>query len=213
MPYYPKNKIQTNLYSNGKSLVNASTLALYTGPYYKVSNGQMFIGQNPQSNRYPEELIDIFDFPEIDETITNTVVSTTSGETVGQYVQNLKDKPTDKQIPIPFYPKPTPQDYKKGYFTRYFAKQINNFSFIEINRQTYLNLFQNNSEYLWELYYVTEIPWQISGDVNKVYHTNENVVKLQERNKFRGLSDFLRKNYLKFHLDKEGRKVGEVKMR
>lgn len=212
MPYYPKNKVQTNLYSNGKSLVDASTLARYTGPYYKLSNGKMYKGATPNTFRYPAEIIDLLELvPEVDSTVYSETVASKLGDNVNDYVKNLEVKPESKQIPVPFYPKPTPQDYKKGYFVRFFAKQINNFSFIEISKVTYDNLLNHNGSYLWELYYVTEIPWQISGDVHKVYRTNENVVRLQEKGNFKGLSDFLRKNYTKFYLDKD--KVGELKMR
>ena len=96
---------------------------------------------------------------------------------------------------------------------RYSSKQVNDYSFVEINDKTYKNLLQKNSEYLWELYYVTELPWQISGDVDKVYNTNKNIIELQEKKKFKGLSNFLNQNYLKFYLDKDGRKVGYVTLK
>lgn len=60
---------------------------------------------------------------------------------------------------------------------------------------------------------MTEFPWQISGDVNKVFTTNKNIVEIQEKNNFKGLSKFLRENYLKFYLDKDGRKVGYVNLK
>lgn len=218
MPYYPKNKIQTNLFTNSDRVVQVSTLEPYTGPYYKLSNGKMYKGATPQSFRYPEEIIDLSTIsrtpnsPVVSKT-TNSSIPNTSMGTVGNYIAALEDKPTSRLIPTPFYPKPNPQEYKRGYITRYFAKQINDYSFIEIDSKTYKSLQQKNSEYLWELYYTAEIPWQISGDVNKVYNTNKRVVEIQEKNKFRGLSVFLRENYLKFYLDKDGRKVGYVNLK
>lgn len=217
MPYYPKNKIQTNLFSNGGDMVKASDLGPYTGPYYKLSSGKMFIGSTPNSRRYPEEIINLNDIVVgEDNVITNklstssTLSTVTPNQTlVFDYVGALEEKPSSKLVPTPFYPKPTLQDYKRGYFTRYFTKQINNYSFIEIDKSTYENLSNNNSKYLWELYYITEIPWQISGDASKVYSTNEKVVNIQENKQFKGLSTFLRKNYLKFYLDKD--KVGALK--
>lgn len=205
MPYYPKNKVQTNLYSNGTDLVKFLTLELYTGPYYKISSGKMYVGATPNSERYPEELVSLNEQipPETEKIVsevtynnieTNTIVST--------YVGNLENPPQRQTIPTPYYPKPTPEDYKKGYIQRYFAKQINDTSFIEINKTTYKNLISKNSEYLWELYYVTEIPWQIKGNATDVYQTNENIVYIQEKKNFKGLSQFLRKNYIKYYLKK-----------
>jgi len=220
MPYYPKNKVITNLFSNGFPIVKISDLSAYTGPYYKVSSGKMFIGDNPNSRRYPEEIINLNDTPLEEETPILTQIATSLTSTTPQnqsivynYVGALEEKPNSKLIPTPFYPSPLSKDYKRGYFTRYFAKQVNDYSFIEIDSKTYKNLQQKNSEYLWELYYTAEIPWQISGDVNKVYSTNKKVVEIQQKNNFRGLSKFLRENYLKFYLDKDGRKVGYVNIK
>lgn len=216
MPYYPKNKIITNLYTSSDNVVQVSTLEPYVGPYYKLSNGKTYKGATPQSFRYPEEIIDLNSLsrkpnsPVTNKIATPSTTSILNSDIIGNYIEVLEDKPVSRFLPTPYYPTPSPTDYKRGYFTRYFAKQVNDYSFIEINDKTYKNLSQNNSEYLWELYYVTKIPWQISGDVNKVYNTNKNIVEIQEKNKFRGLSTFLRKNYLKFYLDKDGRKVGYV---
>ena len=219
MPYYPKNKVLTNLFSNGSPIVKVIDLSPYTGPYYKLSNGKMFIGATPNSRRYPEEIINLEeiiltdDSPLTNQISDSTITTNTNVETISDYLGALEEIPKVKKIPIPFFPKTTPQDYKRGYFTRYFSKQVNDYSFTEINDKTYKNLLQKNSEYLWELYYVTELPWQISGDVDKVYNTNKNVIELQEKKKFKGLSNFLNQNYLKFYLDKDGRKVGYVTLK
>ena len=218
MPYYPKNKIKTNLYTNGPNVFQVSTMESYTGPYYMLSNGQMFKGATPNTFRYPEEIVNLNNTtpqptsPVINKTATLSIPNS-NVDMIGNYITALEDKPNNRLIPTPFYPQPTPKDYKRGYITRYFTKQINNYSFIEINESTYKNLFQKNSEYLWELYYVTEIPWQISGDINKVYNTNKNIIEIQEKKNFKGLSKFLRDNYIKFYLDKDGRKVGYINLK
>jgi hypothetical protein len=207
MPYYPKNKIQTNLYSNGEDLVNANSLASYIGYYYKLSNGKMYIGKNANSQRYPEELI--FFTPPEDEESTKIINNITYSDTnvnntiVSTYVGNLENEPQRQLIPVPYYCNPKEKDYQRGYITRYFAKQINNYSFIEIDETTYKKLNSKNSEYLWELYYVTKIPWQIRGKATNVYKTNENIVFIQEKNNFKGLSQFLRKNYVKYYIGEE----------
>ena len=62
------------------------------------------------------------------------------------------------------------------------AKQINDLIFIEINKNTYDKLLQNNTEYYWELYYVVSIPWELRGEKNKVEQINRNIVALAELN-------------------------------
>ena len=202
MAYYPKTKIQTNLFSNGE-LIRISYLSSYIGPYYKLSTGQKYVGINQQTLRYPEELIDPIDLvSQTSEGIfTELTTSFTSTASINIYVQNLEDKPTNKQVPVPYYPQPTSQDYQIGYFSRYFAKQVNAFNFVEINKSTFQNLAEHNGEYLWELYNTTSIPWQIAGNIENVFRTNKNLVKLNEKNGFERLSLFLKENYLKFYQD------------
>jgi len=200
MPYYPKTKIQTNLFSNG-GLIKASDFSPYVGPYYKLSTGQKYIGATPQARRYPDELIDLVElvpvptqglFTEIQTSLVNT-------GSVNTYIQNLDETPTSKQVPVPYYPEPTSQDYGVGYFTRYFAKQVNALKFIEINKKTFDNMSSHNDEYLWQLYKTISLPWQISGNIEKVFNTNRKIVKLEEKNDFSGLSLFLKENYVKFY--------------
>ena len=45
MAYYPKTKIQTNLFTNGE-LVKTSDLSPYVGSYYKLSTGQKYVGKS-----------------------------------------------------------------------------------------------------------------------------------------------------------------------
>ena len=97
MAYYPKNKIQTNLFTNGDEYqtLDSNILGLdgsYIGYYYKLSNGKFYTGKFPGDGNNDEIVL-------------------ISG----------KPTPTPK-TPItnvpPLYP--TPEDYKNGFFTRYF---------------------------------------------------------------------------------------------
>lgn len=206
MPYYPKTKIQTDLFSNGE-LIRSSDFTNYVGPYYKLSNGQRYVGRDPQALRYPELLIDLKEFtPPITPTssilvtqraLDNNLLTSLSGSE--NYVQNLKEEFVPRKIPVPYYPEPNEQDYQIGYFTRYFAKQVNAPQFTEINKSTFEGLASHDESYFWQLYNPTSIPWQISGNVEKVFTTNRKIIKLEEKNGFKGLSFFLREDYLKFY--------------
>ena len=55
--YYPKSKIQTNLYTNGYELAYLSTLDNYVGFYYKTYDGKYFSGKsNPTSSQRKKAL-------------------------------------------------------------------------------------------------------------------------------------------------------------
>jgi hypothetical protein len=47
--YYPKNKIITNLYTNGGLLYYLESQLPYIGYYYKLYNGKYFSGKSPNS--------------------------------------------------------------------------------------------------------------------------------------------------------------------
>ena len=56
--YIPKNKIKTNLYTRGDEYQNTATGINYTGYYWKMYDGKIYTGKNP--NEKPTiELIDI----------------------------------------------------------------------------------------------------------------------------------------------------------
>ena len=100
--YIPKNKIQTNLYTSDEYVDDARNP--YTGYYYKLYNGTFFTG------RYPGEIPNSVQlYPSID------------GPTY-----NIDEKANVFKL------FPTPNDYKIGYFTRYFIKRRNQLLYFEL---------------------------------------------------------------------------------
>jgi hypothetical protein len=202
--YIPKNKIITNLFSNG-NLIIKSTQEKYIGPYWKTYEGKYFTGINPNAEFIkelelttkiiPSNLIDVEQLDDISLDYrffgeTNTTYSILTNNT----------GPFKPKKPIrPFYPKPTEQNYKLGEFIRYIVKKNNEYKFIEVNRQTYDGLKTQKDDYEYYYYTPIYIPWQISGDKLKVATTNKNIVLLAEKeNNMFGLSIFIKGEYLKF---------------
>jgi hypothetical protein len=171
MAYYPKNKIQQNLQTNGGeyktiSNYNNGDSISYSGYYYKLYNGKTYTGKYPGDGNN-EEIISI-----LNSTPTPNISSTTTN------------------IP-PLYP--TPKDYKVGVFTRYFIKKRNEFLFDELTKDQYGNV--NNI-----LYIKFPIQWQLVGDSDATYITNRNMVLLAEqKNKVPGLTAYLKEDYLKYY--------------
>ena len=197
MPYYPKNRIQTNLYTNGGEYSIKSTGQEYIGYYYKLYNNTFFTGKTP--NDAPnQELI-----PFIIEEIAPRVVTTELFPNIEVTNYNsLIDPPAIKIVPSPYYPNPTLNDYKLGEFQRYFMKQINNLNFTEISEFDYNALINKNETYLWQLYTPISIPWEISGDKLQTQQTNQKITLLAEQQtKTYGFSMFIEKTggYLKFY--------------
>jgi len=213
--YIPKNKIITNLYTSGEEYQDASSLE-YIGPYYKLYNGKIFSGKNPND----KPTFELFPF---DPPITQSETPTTlrpgftgdgppypSGFGEDQikiednqvYIFLKEGKVTNKSFNLPysFYPQPTEEDYNLGVFTRYFCVKINEDIYLEISKDTYDALTNQKGDWLWQLYTPFQLLWTISGEEKEIEKTNYNITLLQEKRlKRRGLQQFLRNNYLKFY--------------
>jgi hypothetical protein len=205
MSYYPKNRVKTNLYTEGREYAIESTSQPYKGYYHKLYTGELFTGKTP-SDLPVEKLILIP--PNINGELPFSndnykQIFNISGYLVStyNYLNITNSSLAEKNLPYPIIPLPTQQDYQLGEFRRYFAKKINEIKFIEINKDTYDNLNSQNSSWLWELYQVFFIPWSISGDKQTVAKTNRNIVMLtMQRLNIYGFDKFLKENYTKFWL-------------
>jgi len=201
MPYYPKNRIETNLYTRGREFSVTITGEEYIGYYYKLYNGTFFTGKNPNDTP-TQELI-----PLVTQLIEASPIIVTLNQSkdknLEKYVSLLQNTPEDKKLPIPYYPKPTKENYELGEIQRYFAKKINEAIFIEISQKDFNNLIEENNAYLWQYYVTFSIPWEISGRKNEIENINKKIVALAEfNNRVLGFNNYIKKTggYTKYSL-------------
>ena len=197
MPYYPKNRIQTNLYTNGGEYSIKDTGEEYIGYYYKLYNNTIFTGKTPNDTPN-QELVQFI----VEEPSPRVLTLEQNPDPEVNVYNLLVEIPSVKIIPSPYYPNPTLDDYKLGEFQRYFMKQINNLSFTEISKFDYDALVNKNETYLWQLYTPISIPWEISGNKDSTQQTNQKITLLAEQQtKTYGFSMFIEKTggYLKFY--------------
>jgi len=161
--YFPKNRVIDNKYTNGDKFVNPTTKEPYVGYYYETFDGKFKTGKNPMEGpSAPLEPISVaFSNPQIPNSENNDAYSLLSNGRAGtanSIIGTLKE-------PLPYFPKPTPQDYNRGYFTRYVAKRRNspNSIFLEIDQPTYNDLLYKGGVYNYPMWAVTSIFWQITG--------------------------------------------------
>jgi hypothetical protein len=194
MPYYPKSRIIENQKANpGEfSLTNGKE---YTGPYYTTFDGKSYTGANPYTP-YSNLLVKI----ESDELSNEEFI----GINVDDYNQLKSSNLLTSLIdPTPYTPKPTPEDYKRGKITRYFARQRNGtqFKLMEIDQTTYNNLNDRRGGLNYSLWKVISIFWQISGPLRDqrikniriragVIDTNQRVLDNAEKD-FIGIKQYL----------------------
>lgn len=164
--YYPKSQIKTNLYSDKKSLILATStpdnILIYEGPYYETSSNKKFTGKFPGDGN--NELLlpvetkeDIIlpsdlspEFPDGDTQIPNNKNIITSGGDLKTYTPFVNVN--DRIIPPYYTPVINEEIQKKGYIERYFCKKNNEYRYIEISKDTYTRLQNEDDNIAWDLY-------------------------------------------------------------
>ena len=170
MAYLPKSKYKI-LQTSGEKYVDPLTGAPYSGPYILTSEGA-YKGNDITKPLLPLTLpatslknSRIYPYKNTKEyDLANKFVSNT---TVGNFKPIIATKT-----------KPTDQDYKRGYYYRYFCKRNNsNNIFFEINKKTFETL-ENGRIYDYILYDAGYLKWAIDGNIIKA---NSSILQQKER--------------------------------
>jgi hypothetical protein len=219
--YIPKNKITTDLYTNGEEYIRVDNFTLYRGPYWINHKGVYFTGKTPQDGPNVRlepntpffrngTLFNNSDFESISP-LNNYSISQIAlidggydnslldGSLIANYTNLNPPNTTNFKVPILQYPQPTESDYNIGTFTRYFLVKVNENVYLEVKKETYDFIQNKDIEWVWYLYQPFTVDWVITGIKEEVYKTNKNTVLIIEnRIKRKGLQNFLKENYLKF---------------
>ena len=171
--YYPRSKYQVK--ESSGELMYEDTKKLYFGKYMEFSNGFFFSGTFISDDS--RILI-----PTFQEQDTNQVPYT------GRYNklnEDIFEFHTDVKKVIPTKPYPTPKDYKRGNYKRYFAKRRNsNTNIFEIDKDTFEKLKSKSPEYDWNLYRAESITWYLGENA-----VRSNSVVLRRKSLLRGFEN------------------------
>ena len=118
--YTPKSKISVSQ-TNGNEFLVESTKAPFQGTYMEFSNGTFFAGSDPQ--RKGQRLIRIEVLKDNFESGFNNMKYNNLKPNIYKNLSKIDSIPPSK-------PEPTVEDYKRGYFIRYFCKILNIFSLL-----------------------------------------------------------------------------------
>jgi len=170
MPYLPKSKVNIKEASSGEFVYRKGKKP-FKGKYLELSNGKYYAGTNVIN--LGDELVKAKEDPS-NNRIGNSFDSQKYSllkKKKKKFLQNTKRVPISK-------PTPTEEDYDRGYYTRFFAKRINQSeSYIEINSDTFQKL-QEKTDYDHHLYVVGTITWALKNGTRKV---NNNNLRILER--------------------------------
>jgi len=202
--YYPKSQIKTNLFTNGKEYILSTTKKEYKGYYYEISNGNKYTGKSPQEGNNILLLSPDTIFFDI-----NTSILTPEADSLTSPVNNLiipQDTiPNQSLPPIRSLPKfnpttPTTQDQQNGQFNRYFCKKNNEIRYLEIDKNTFLQLQKKNPRIAWDLYTPVSLTWQITGNKEQVYRSNKaSAIAIEQNLKWYGFSQYFQDKFLKYY--------------
>jgi hypothetical protein len=204
--YYPKSQIKTNLYTSGNEFALESTPnTSYTGYYYKTSIGQSYTGKTPQDGEN-KKLIPIsrrgddiegllLDTPSFQKApITLSYITPTPSTT----------PPVERFLPSYNAPKPTEEDYTLGEFQRYFCKKTNELIYLEINKDTFQQLLDEDPKIAFDLYNPINTPWSLTGTPQSVFDTNKKIIALIERNQqWYGFVKYFQDKFLQYHISEQ----------
>jgi hypothetical protein len=195
--YYPISQIKTNLYTNGGEFALITTNQEYIGYYWLTSTSKKYTGKTPNDINIVE-LVDLPQKPQLNNIFTPNTITVTG---LNEYYNNIKElQPQTLFTPTYKQPQPTQQDYQIGEFRRYFVKKTNELLYIEVNKDTYENILNKNTQWLWQDYLAFNIPWSITGDKLTVAKTNKNIVDLTiQRLSLYKFNDYLRNDYTKYY--------------
>lgn len=220
MPYYPLSQIKTNLYTNGNEYVlnPNDNSTVYSGYYWKASDGKIFTGKTPQDTNvqqlYPISQINFSKYPDLATNFRYNYISVNGGGEVfggdnteggninlNNYLSLKNINPSTIQLIPTYSPQlPTQQNYQIGEFRRYFCKKRNEIIYTEINKDQYDKLVAKNPQILWQLYQPFFIDWQLTGDKQQVAKVNRNMVLLASKNlKLPSFSLYLKEDYTKYY--------------
>ena len=202
LSYYPLTRIQTNLYTRGTEFVNSKGVP-YTGRYYRTYNGKSYAGINPALGQN-DPLTPVGEL----SSQNNQRVNTPSN---AAYTAATNQTNTDAELVelTNYYPIPLDSDYTRGYFTRYFAKNVSGPGFVlEISKLDWTKIQNGNVAANALGYQTMDMLWQLTGPLNDkrisqyqiqggIIETNKRVTEAKNKG-FNGIVAYIGGEYTKY---------------
>jgi len=172
---YPLHSIQTGLYTSGNEyVVWVDNQAEYVGQYHILPNGQAWTGAIPSSeSKYLSKKT--YEY----------------SDSVKAYNALRLQIESQNVAPIEHHPRPTPQDYTRGYIFTCFVQKRNNPlpTIVEISPQQFNSITYKNGPGINSLLYnSTQIKWMLTTSLAAVL--NAQGIRESEK-KFPGIEKYL----------------------
>jgi hypothetical protein len=167
MAYIPKSKVNV-LDTPGGKFVTKSTNQDYVGKYLELSNGKYYAGSNP--SQLGQELI----IP-----LSTNRLGNSRDSRLYSNLKPQKSKTLSKYKSV--YPSksiPTDEDYTRGYYTRYFARKVNEpRGYMEVDVDIFNSISQRKKIYDFNLYEVGSFTWNLKNGTTSSNFTNLQILE------------------------------------
>lgn len=216
--YFPLTRIKTNLYTRGTEYITEDGRP-YSGRYYVTYDNQAFTGISPALGKSLPLFKNFTDSPHSSSVSSRKRASAKLSplETLPAAQAQSEDYFSAQLTQlVPYYPLLSDSDYTRGYFTRYFAKEVTGPQYIiEISPLDWSKIQNGNVNTNVLLgYEIMDMLWQITGPLNDlrksqyqivggVYETNKRVTEGKQKG-FRGIVEFIGGNYTQYARITEG---------
>lgn len=161
--YYPVDEITNDLYTLGREFMTTDNVE-YIGPFHRYTTGEVYT-ESSWNSKTSKQLIA---FKEQNKSV----------QTV--YKSLRPDIRLAYSIPKALIPIPSKQNINMGSMIRYFIKQINDDSILEIDKAQY-ELWQNNGIDK-KIYQAVQITWYITGEIADITKNGVTVSGVQSKN-------------------------------
>ena len=222
MKYYPSNRVKVNQRTSGGEFTLQGKP--YKGSYYETFEGNYYTGKDPiqgpseKLTKITTSLPGLVDgeamsknaiAPVITGDIVTYQASNPAAAQAGRSTTTVPGNIPTFQLPQPYFPQPTADDYARKSFMRYFAKRRNQKGYvIEVNKATHDSLKNTDSVYDYVTYEAISTLWQLVGPLYDEYtpkryklagivDTNKRLIEAKESS-FPGLVAFIGGDYAKF---------------
>lgn len=163
--YYPADEITINLFTTGSEWMTEQSIE-YIGQYHTYTTGEVY----SEASYNPGSSVRLIPYISIETTNnTNTI-----------YKALKPDIQVAYQSPELTIIAPTVNDYKAGFFRRYFLKKFNETLIIEVDSKQF-NLWKS-SVIDRNLYNGVEMLWFISGPIEDTYEKQIKIVGVYSKN-------------------------------
>jgi hypothetical protein len=203
--YFPLSQITTNLTAVSGKFILASNGEGYVGSYFSTSDGRYYTGKTPQDG--PNNKLTLFTTTHesilgdaelgLGSTPNNQTTETISPT---RYLNSLRFPLNNAIPPASSITFPTEEEYQTGEFIRYFLKKTNSPLYMEVNKETYINYYNENPNTQYPIYIPIKINWDLTGNPLDTYRVNKNIILLTEKQQnLLGFSFYFRGKFIKYY--------------